>query len=265
MADSDDATKLEHELVRANADAKAAGEVAGVAARSLLSTAIAAAVGAAAVPTFGPAGLLAVPATAALLDGLLAAGERIGAGRKALEAAQDAESLRALHERTAELVDRIRALEERGTPPRAGDVAGVIATYLDAARSAVDDRKRRVLTNAVVNAFDPELHDLAITRGLFGILERLDYAEIHLLARIAEAQQGTKWIAPWLPYGSISAVHADRLSAERLIQRKPTAESQPGPGYVKTTDDVAYTSELGDRLLALAADPPAPSPAKPSE
>ncbi|UJR84282.1 hypothetical protein [Sandaracinus amylolyticus] len=254
-----DADELRRAIVRDAAETKAAGEVVGNMKREFILQVLGAVAAAGGAAMGGPLGLLAGPAATVFLQGLFAAVERHDVGRKALDALSDSEAIAALAARIEEIDERLRSLEPTA---KAGDVAAVLAMYLDAARSSADDEKRRILTNAVVNAFDAKQYREGLTRRLFAILSQMEYPEIYLLRRIEEKARPVsargRWekddrmrLRPWYDARALDSTLASRLVDLGLILRlHPLGE----PHLPESSPDTADTTMLGERLLALVAD-----------
>ncbi len=75
---------------------------------------------------------------------------------------------------------------ERITP---ADVASTINAAMKASEKTADAKKRKLLKNAVVNAFDVEQYKAGLTLRLFKILENVEYGDVEMLRRVEEASK----------------------------------------------------------------------------
>ncbi len=97
------------------------------------------------------------------------------------------------------LLDQIPVLQEKidillnrlpdEEKPEPADFAAVVKAVLQASEKTADSKKRRLLKNALINAFDLEQYSNGLTLRLIAILEDLEYGDIELLGRILEADQ----------------------------------------------------------------------------
>ena len=68
----------------------------------------------------------------------------------------------------------------------AADVAAIINAAMKASEKTADAKKRKLLKNAVVNAFDIEQYQAGMTLRLFKILENVEYGDVIILRKIVE-------------------------------------------------------------------------------
>ena len=68
----------------------------------------------------------------------------------------------------------------------AADVAAIINAAMKASEKTADAKKRKLLKNAVVNAFDIEQYQAGLTLRLFEILKNIEYGDIVILRKIVE-------------------------------------------------------------------------------
>ncbi|MEL6556188.1 MAG: hypothetical protein AAFQ63_22435, partial [Cyanobacteria bacterium J06621_11] len=78
------------------------------------------------------------------------------------------------------LVERLPSDEQ----PQAADVAAVIQSVIEASEKTADYKKRQLLQNALVNAFDIEQYQAGMTLRLIDILKEVEYGDVELLGRI---------------------------------------------------------------------------------
>lgn len=79
------------------------------------------------------------------------------------------------------LEQNFKALSDKGTTPSTSDISGVYADFSKCWMNA-DPDKRRILRNAFINAFDPELYESGILTVLFEKLDSLCYGDLVLLS-----------------------------------------------------------------------------------
>jgi|GEM_PF-4808951 len=97
------------------------------------------------------------------------------------------------------LLEKIPAIEQKidvllkhlpsDKQPEAADVAAVFGAVIQASKKTADVNKRRLLKNALINAFDPEQYQAGLTLRLISILEDLEYGDVELLGKISKAEQ----------------------------------------------------------------------------
>lgn len=129
--------------------------------------------------------------------------------------------------------------EERPTP---SDIGAVLLEASKVYRGTVGREKRRLLRNAIVNAFDREQYEAGITRRLLRVLDDLEYGDVRFLADLSS--QGGRFIDD---LGGLENHHHGVAVRHGLV----AAENDPGGILVCAT-------ELGERLLRLVAEPEGP-------
>jgi hypothetical protein len=72
----------------------------------------------------------------------------------------------------------------------AADVAAIINAAMKASEKTADAKKRKLLKNAVVNAFDIEQYQEGMTLRLFSIFEDVEYGDVEMLHRVFQ-KKGT--------------------------------------------------------------------------
>lgn len=167
-----------------------------------------------------------------------------------------------------ELKRRISQLEADGKRPSRATVAMVFEAFAKS-RVQAEGNKRKLLLNALRNAFDPELYEASMTNTLFGIIDALDYGDLAYLLRLADAvaasgikdQRGVRIVGsapigydvptPWRDISNLDPYHATRLLTHGLLHRRRNRPDQPGDGV----DDAAVVTGLGFRMTALIRDP----------
>lgn len=70
--------------------------------------------------------------------------------------------------------------------PEPADVAAIIEAAMETSRKTSGAKKRQLLKNAVVNAFDPEQYQMGLSLSFFSILQNVEYGEVELLSKLAE-------------------------------------------------------------------------------
>jgi hypothetical protein len=71
----------------------------------------------------------------------------------------------------------------------AADVAAIINAAMKASEKTADAKKRKLLKNAVVNAFDIEQYQEGMTLRLFSIFEDVEYGDVEMLHRVFQKKR----------------------------------------------------------------------------
>jgi hypothetical protein len=143
------------------------------------------------------------------------------------------------------LKERVRKLEEAiQEKVNAASVAMILESFTQSYTQA-EGKKRRVVLNALVNAFDPELYEKSMTALLFATMDQLTYGDLEYLKSM-EGRSAPR--QPWKQPGSLNAFHASRLAESKLVFRERI--NQP-----YEDEDVAHVSELGQWMIRLVRDP----------
>jgi hypothetical protein len=153
----------------------------------------------------------------------------------------------------SEKVDRLLKelpVEER---PKPADVASVMEAAIEVSRKTADAKKRKLLTNAVKNAFDREQYQTGLTLRFFSILKDVEYGDVYLLRKLANKPLVN------IPLLSISDDryglafhHLDILHKQGLVLIWNYAPNQP----LSMNSKEAHTglTELGKKFLKFLAD-----------
>jgi len=158
------------------------------------------------------------------------------------------------------------------------DLVALLTAGLRVWQSNADPRKRKLLGNALRNAFDPEQYKQGLTLRLLGILEELEYGEVWVLRTMRE--QFDKWprekgvllvtshelqrardngdtVVPIrvddVRPGSLIDDHIKRLEDHRLVSPQHKGWLLDGKS-ANSALKVYLPSAMGERLLALVAD-----------
>lgn len=136
--------------------------------------------------------------------------------------------------------------------PEAADVAATIEAALEVSRKTADAKKRRLLRNAIVNAFDVEQYQTGLTLRLFSILQEVEYGEVELLRRIADASDavGIKSLEPYNP-AALTYHHLEILGKQNLVQIWNRETTTP---LGMNTNSHTRITELGRRFLQFVAE-----------
>ncbi len=122
----------------------------------------------------------------------------LGLGQYSPEERLQALQWKWLLEQIPDIQKKLSLLLEEGIPedeqPEPADVAAVINAVLQASKTTADSKKRRLLKNALVNAFDLEQYQLGLTIRLIKIIEELEYGDIDLLGRIYKSEVDSSYI-----------------------------------------------------------------------
>lgn len=170
----------------------------------------------------------------------------------------------AVQDEVMEFVDGVTsgwvAFEERWATrqkhPKATDVAVVLEEGRKIYLSTSDDGKRRLLHNALVNAFDPDVYEAGMIRRLLHVLDELEYGDVVLLRSIYERlKTGSETdvaTAKCWP-GSDNHHHLTVLVSAGLVltvgKRLENTETLQDNNKIRV-------SALGERLVMLLREPP---------
>jgi hypothetical protein len=134
----------------------------------------------------------------------------------------------------------------------AADVAAIINAAMKASEKTADAKKRKLLKNAVVNAFDIKQYQEGLTLRLFSILESVEYGDVEILRKIYQKnikepngiQIGTLKSNSSSGIGDILFHHLEILEEQKLIvmwnKLNPLGSGNQG---------VAQISDLGKKFL----------------
>lgn len=173
-----------------------------------------------------------------------------------------------------------RRLGEWGAIP--SDLAALVDASSKVWKRNADARKRKLLRNALLNAFDPKQYAEGLTLRLLGILEDLEYGDVWVLRTMRE--QFDKWprdkngtllvtaddlksarehgdtVVPIriddVRQGSLIDDHIKRLDGHRLVYPQHKGWLLNGKSE-NSALKVPLPSAMGERLLALLAEPEA--------
>lgn len=137
----------------------------------------------------------------------------------------------------------------------AADVAAIINAAMKASEKTADAKKRKLLKNAVVNAFDVKQYQQGLTLRLFKILEGVEYGDVEILCQIMKTAKNKEHsqvhIKSFLEnesFGirSLKLHHVEILEEYSLIKIWGRLPNEPlgvgGQGYIQV-------SELGEKFL----------------
>lgn len=132
-----------------------------------------------------------------------------------------------------------------GDEPSATQVAIVYKAFVHAFGKA-DGKKRAMLLDALVNAFDPELYEQSMTARLLALLDDLDYPDLQYLMKIGKTPDAQ--VSPWTDYKSMDGYHATRLVEAGLVARQPLSPNQ-------REKDIAHVAGPGRLMIKLIQNP----------
>lgn len=214
--------------------------------------------------TTGPAGIIPGAGLGVLAGGGASAIEALvsglkGTGADRLDDAIIAEAAAAVEEVESELIANLEArVAEGGQAHIAGNAAATANAWWKAWRSTPDDKKRRLLMAALVNAFDKDTYEEGLAMRLLSIVSELDYGELYLLKVLVERPQKLLDLMPKdYVAGGIIGYHLTRLEEQRLVRFGNLFGmlAQANQGNPRAWESVHPTS-LGTRLAALLKDLP---------
>jgi hypothetical protein len=151
---------------------------------------------------------------------------------------------------------RLPLLEQKVTRLRnatngAEPTPSVVFTVLEEftrAYSRAEGDKRRLLLNALNNAFDQAIYEEGMTRRLLTTIDELDYGDLHYLTTIADASLVKR--TPWSSSGSMDAYHASRLQNVLLVHRQEQHSAERG------ISDSCHVTTFGQRMVKLIREAP---------
>lgn len=111
----------------------------------------------------------------------------VGLGDYSPEARLKEKQFKWVIQKVGEISHKIDILLKRLSPDEqieAADVAAIINAAMKASEKTADAKKRKLLKNAVVNAFDVEQYQAGLTLRLFKILENVEYGDVEILRKI---------------------------------------------------------------------------------
>lgn len=139
--------------------------------------------------------------------------------------------------------------EER---PEPADVAATIHASIEASQKTADAKKRQLLKNALVNAFDIQQYRAGLTLRLFTILRDVEYGDVKLLRYIKNKKEKADVSALFRSFGGLVIHHIEVLEKLRLIT---LWGHQRGDNLDRNSGGYAVVSELGSRFLNFVAEP----------
>lgn len=145
-----------------------------------------------------------------------------------------------------EINKRVKQIEEQLRDTPSPTQAALIWTAFVEGFAHAEGQKRKLLLNALVNAFDAELYEQSMSARLLRMLDDLDYPDLAFLIELA-AKRGTP--NPWRQYEDLAYYHATQLVTHGLAHRHRTQ------GGVESTDDLAVVSGLGQWMVKLIRNP----------
>lgn len=108
-------------------------------------------------------------------------------------------------------------------------------------------QKRKLLLNALVNAYSPELYQKSMTTRLLAIMDNLTYGDLHYLMSLKGGPDDAP--TPWRYVDDLQAYHATQLVKHELVHRR-RAHTE-----IEVGDDAAILTGLGKWMIKLIQDP----------
>ena len=108
----------------------------------------------------------------------------VGLGDYSPEAQLKEKQFKWVVQKVGEISHKIDILIQKLPPDEqieAADVAAIINAAMEASEKTADAKKRKLLKNAVVNAFDIEQYQAGLTLRLFSILANIEYGDVEIL------------------------------------------------------------------------------------
>ena len=111
----------------------------------------------------------------------------VGLGDYSPEARLKERQFKWVIQKVGEISHKIDILIQKLPPDEqieAADVAAIINAAMKASEKTADAKKRKLLKNAVVNAFDIEQYQEGMTLRLLSILENVEYGDVEMLRNV---------------------------------------------------------------------------------
>ena len=111
----------------------------------------------------------------------------VGLGDYSPEALLKEKQFKWVIQKVGEISHKIDILLQKLPPDEqieAADVAAIINAAMKASEKTADAKKRKLLKNAVVNAFDIAQYQAGMTLRLFTVLEKVEYGDVEMLRKI---------------------------------------------------------------------------------
>lgn len=140
---------------------------------------------------------------------------------------------------------RVKQIEEKLGDTPSPTQAAIIWTSFVRGFSEAEGRKRKLLLNALVNAFDPVLYEQSMTIRLLATMDALGYADLSYLVGMGKAAQ------PWQAPDELAAYHATQLLEHGLLYRNRALQDKSQ----EMRQDIAIVSGLGKWMIKLIQDP----------
>jgi hypothetical protein len=139
--------------------------------------------------------------------------------------------------------------------PKPAEIGAILHEAVKAARGAVNGKKRRLLRNAVVNAFSRQAYEDGFARRLFRILDELEYGDVHVLQELAKIEEDSRIHLTTFAgaQGSERRHHIGILATHGLVVVR--ANTTGTPGSVDAAQGFVRASEFGRRLLKFVGEP----------
>jgi len=177
----------------------------------------------------------------------------LGLGKFSPEERLKAMQFKWLLDQIPKILEKLDALVSVLPPhelPETSDVAAIFKAALETSEKTVGSDKRKLLKNALVNAFDREQYKEGLTLKLFSILGNVEYGDIVLLRKY----QQTHVLIHNLDRNSSALIyyHLDVLIKLNLILIWNHNQNEPlGKQTERTQTEI---TELGTRFLQFIAE-----------
>lgn len=200
-----------------------------------------------------------------------AAASRLETGDERLASAVREDAAHQVRGLEPELTGRIEALVARSEAQSAtiSNFAAILEAWLVVWRRTVDDRKRKMITAGLVNAFDPEAYEEGLTQELLRFCDVLNYGDLFTLQLVGDCDWCS--LAGRLPTDADAdlgelprdpdddALKQAVLWATRVAPRFPSASPSPDPKKLLTfrpylTFDQVLSAHGPDVLKVLSPD-----------
>jgi hypothetical protein len=146
-------------------------------------------------------------------------------------------------------LDDLLAKLPREEQPEPSDVAAIIEAAMETSRKTAGAKKRKLLKNAVVNAFSFEHYQSGLTLRFFSILQDLEYGDVELLHRIQVKPSQLSSLND--DFSALTYHHLELLNKMGLVMIWNHSSNTP----LGMSGGNLRISELGKKLLEFVAEP----------
>lgn len=151
----------------------------------------------------------------------------------------------------SEKVDRLLKELPVEEQPQPADVASIMKAAIEVSEKTADAKKRKLLKNAFVNAFDREQYETGLTLRFFSILKNVEYGDVDLLKELVNKSKDVPLRSLSTNRDALVFHHLDVLDKQDLVLIYNYSKNLP----LSMNDSHAQTglTELGKKFLKFVA------------